>query len=217
MLLGAIGVWLDWIGVAVFALTGALVAARKGADPIGFVILATTTGIGGGTLRDLLLGAGPVFWISDPVDLLICAAVALVVFFGHPTFPVRAGDGRRLRVIIWADAVGMALFAVTGSERALVAGAPAVSAVVLGIMTATFGGIIRDVIIGQVTLIVSGEIYITAAAFGATVYVVARTLSGDALLAACLGMAAAFGLRALAIGLGWSLPRFPPSPPTPPA
>ncbi|WP_395677243.1 trimeric intracellular cation channel family protein [Inquilinus sp.] len=215
-MLGTIGAWLDWIGVAVFALTGALVAARRQADPIGFAILATTTGIGGGTLRDLLLGAGPVFWITDPVDLLICVAVAMVVFFGHPTFPIRAGDGRRRRVIVWADAVGMALFAVTGAEKALGAGAPAVSAIVLGTMTATFGGIIRDVIIGQVTLIVSGEIYITAAAFGATVYVLARLAFGDALLAACLGAGAAFGLRALAIGLGWSLPRFPPSPPDPP-
>ena len=90
--------------------------------------------------------------------------------------------------------------------------------IVLGAMTATFGGIIRDVIIGQVTLIVSGEIYVTAAVLGATVYVVVRAISGDALLAACLGAAAAFGLRSLALGLGWSLPRFPPSPPdTPPA
>ncbi|MGO1080916.1 trimeric intracellular cation channel family protein [Inquilinus sp. CA228] len=206
---GQIGLWLDWVGVAVFALTGALVAARRQADPVGFIILATATGIGGGTLRDLLLGIGPVFWIADPVDLVICVVVALTVFFGHPTFPVRAGDGRRRRVIVWADAVGMALFAVTGAERAVDAGAPAVSAIVLGAMTATFGGIIRDVIIGQVTLIVSGEIYVTAAVLGASVYVVVRAISGDALLAACLGAAAAFGLRALALGLGWSLPRFP--------
>lgn len=212
-MLGTIALWLDWIGVAVFALTGALVAARRQADPIGFMILATATGIGGGTLRDLLLGARPVFWIADPVDLLICVTVALAVFFGHPTFPVRAGDGRRRRVIVWADAVGMALFAVTGAEKALAAGAPAVSAIVLGVMTATFGGIIRDVIIGQVTLIVSGEIYITAAALGATVYVVARHVLGDATLAAGLGILAAFGLRALALHWGWSLPRFPPSPP----
>jgi uncharacterized membrane protein YeiH len=206
---GQIGLWLDWVGVAVFALTGALVAARRQADPVGFIILATATGIGGGTLRDLLLGIGPVFWIADPVDLVICVVVALTAFFGHPTFPVRAGDGRRRRVIVWADAVGMALFAVTGAERAMDAGAPAVSAIVLGAMTATFGGIIRDVIIGQVTLIVSGEIYVTAAVLGATVYVVVRMVTGDALLAACVGAAAAFGLRALALGLGWSLPRFP--------
>ncbi|KGM35389.1 trimeric intracellular cation channel family protein [Inquilinus limosus] len=211
---GQIGVWLDWVGVAVFALTGALVAARRQADPVGFIILATATGIGGGTLRDLLLGIGPVFWIADPVDLVICVAVALAVFFGHPTF---AGQGRRRRVIVWADAVGMALFAVTGAGRAMDAGAPAVSAIVCGAMTATFGGIIRDVIIGQVTLIVSGEIYVTAAVLGATVYVTVRMVTGDALLAACLGAAAAFGLRAMALGLGWSLPRFPPSPPDTPA
>ena len=214
---GQIWVWLDWIGVAVFALTGALVAARRQADPIGFIILATATGIGGGTLRDLLLGIGPVFWIANPIDLVICAVVALTAFFGHPTFPVRAGDGRRRRVIVWADALGMALFTVAGAERALDAGAPAVSAIVLGAMTATFGGIIRDVIIGQVTLIVSGEIYVTAAALGAAVHVAVRIGTGDPLLAACLGAGAAFGLRALALGLGWSLPRFPPSPSDPPA
>jgi uncharacterized membrane protein YeiH len=216
-MLGEAGPWLEWTGVAVFALTGALVAARKGMDPFGFALLATVTGVGGGTLRDLLVGAKPVFWVTHPADVVICISVALATFMGGGRFPVRAGGGRRRRLIVWADSVGVALFAVTGAERALGFGAHPLTAVALGTMTATFGGIIRDVLVGEVPLvIVSREIYVTAAAFGAATYVVARLLGLDPLLAAPAGIGAGFALRALAILRGWSLPTFP-GPPQDPA
>ncbi len=212
MLFGGIGPWLEWTGVAVFALTGALTAARRGFDPVSFALLAIATGVGGGTLRDLLVGARPVFWVADPTDVVIAIVVALIVFAGGGRFPVRAGDGRRRTVIIWADAVGMALFAVTGTARALSFGAPPLSAVALGIMTATFGGIIRDLLAGEPPLIIaSREIYVTAAALSAGTFVLAHVYLGLSLsVAALIGIAAGFGLRALALIYGWCLPTFQP-------
>lgn len=208
---GTVGPWLNWIGIAVFALTGALAAARRGLDPVSFVLLAIATGVGGGTLRDLLVGAAPVFWVADPTDVIICIVVALIVFVGAGRFPVQAGEGRRQRAIVWADSVGIALFAVTGTERALSFGAPPLSAIALGVMTATFGGIIRDVLAGEPPLIVvSREIYVTAAAFGAGIFVVAKILGLPLTLAALTGVAAGFALRALALIYGWQLPTFQP-------
>ena len=214
-MLGVASPWFEWIGVAVCALTGALAAARKQLDPFGFALLATATGIGGGTLRDLVLGVRPVFWVSNPTDLGICLAVGLMSFAAGPRFPVQAGSGRRRRAIIWADSVGMALFAVTGAERALAAGAPPTTAIALGVMTATFGGIVRDMLVGEVSLILSREIYVTAAALGAAVCIVGRMFGVDPVAAALAGIAAGFGLRAMALLYGWSLPRFPAPPADP--
>ncbi|MDJ1159494.1 trimeric intracellular cation channel family protein [Chelatococcus sp. SYSU_G07232] len=209
-MLGVAAPWLEWAGVAVFALTGALVAARKGMDPIGFMLLATVTGVGGGTLRDLLIGVRPVFWISDPTDVLVCMAVAVLVFAGGGRFPVRAGGGRRRRLILWADAAGLALFSVTGAERAIAFGASPLVAVALGTMTATFGGIIRDILANEVPLVLAREIYITAAVVGATAYVVALHLALPPLAAELAGVASGFGLRGLALARGWSMPNFQP-------
>ncbi len=208
---GVVGPWLEWTGVAVFALTGALAAARRGLDPVSFALLAVATGVGGGTLRDLLVGARPVFWVANPTDVVICIVVALVVFAGAEQFPVEAGEGRRRRAIVWADAVGLALFAVTGTERALSFGAPPLSAIALGVMTATFGGIIRDLLAGEPPLvIVSREIYVTAATLGASAFVLALSAGVPLTFAALFGVAAGFVLRALALVYGWQLPTFQP-------
>ncbi len=102
---------LDWLGVIAFAVTGALVASEKRMDAIGFVVLATVTGIGGGTLRDLLLGL-PVFWVHAPAYLVTCAVTAVVVFLAAHVAK------SRYRYVLWFDGVGMAIFAVTGAERA---------------------------------------------------------------------------------------------------
>jgi uncharacterized membrane protein YeiH len=197
--------WFELLAVAVFALTGAIVAARNKMDPVAFVILATITGIGGGTIRDAVL-ATPAFWLSDPLDLLVCATVAILVFLSRATFVELERQRGPLRVLPWADALGLALFAVAGTERALLAGAHPIAAVVLGTITASFGGIVRDVIIGKTTLIATREIYITAAFLAAVVYIVAFKLTGLGVAAALLGFAAGFGLRAGAIVFGWSLP-----------
>jgi uncharacterized membrane protein YeiH len=198
--------WLEWIGVAVFALSGALTAARKGMDPFGFAFLAAVTGIGGGTLRDLLLGRA-VSWVVDPTNPAICVCVGLAAFVIGARFqPTNASF---TRVLIWADAGGLAIFAVSGAQTALLAGAHPVTAVVLGTLSATFGGIARDVLAGDPPLVLHREIYVTAAALGATVYVGAFYLGYPAMIGALAGVAAGFSLRALAILRDWSLPAFP--------
>lgn len=198
----------ETVGVAVFALTGALVAARRGMDPFGFALLAIVTGVGGGTLRDLLIGTRPVFWVGDPGDVLVCILVAAIVFLLGPGRVAALDGGRRGRMLLWADALGLALFAVVGTGRALAADVPPLSAVALGTVTATFGGIIRDILAGTTPLVLRKEIYVTAAALGAAVMVGLRVLGLEA-LAPVAGFVAAFGLRALAILRGWSLPVFP--------
>lgn len=195
--------WLEWAGVAVFALTGALVAARKHMDPFGFALLGTVTGIGGGTLRDVLLGVRPVPWILDPTVVIICLVVSLAAFFTAHLFE-REG---RAQAILWADALGLALFTVTGTAKALDAGAPAISAMMLGVVTATFGGIIRDILAGDVPLALRRDIYVTAALAGAVAFVLAnRFLSPE--VDDIIGFVVVFVTRALAIRRGWSLPQY---------
>lgn len=152
---------IDWFGTAVFAVTGALVASRKRMDIVGFILLGCVTGIGGGSLRDAMLGSLPVFWVREPVYLAICVAVSAATFFlAHiPEW--------RYRVLLWLDAAGLALFCVTGADRALTAGASAFIAVAMGVVTATFGGVIRDILGGESPLILRKEIYVTAALAGA--------------------------------------------------
>jgi uncharacterized membrane protein YeiH len=207
--LGGFGPAAEALGVAVFALTGALVAARRGMDPFGFALLATVTGIGGGTIRDLLLGVRPVFWVTDPVDVIVCFGVAVATYALGPSRVSRLEDGARGGALLWADALGLALFAVMGTERALAAGASILPAIALGTITATFGGIIRDLLARTVPLVLRREIYVTAAALGAAIVAAAPAAGLPVRFAAWLGFAAAFALRALAILRGWSLPAFP--------
>lgn len=192
---------LDWVGVAVFAASGALVASRKRMDVVGFALLATVTGIGGGTVRDLLLGR-PVFWIDAPAPLVTCVAVAALVFFVAPAV------ASRLRLLLWLDAAGLALFAVTGTERALAAGAPPTVAVTMGVITATFGGVIRDVLGGESPAILSREIYATAALAAAAAFAALAALHVPREAALAVGVLAGFAVRGLALARGWSLPRY---------
>jgi uncharacterized membrane protein YeiH len=197
---------LDWLGVIVFAISGALVASRKQMDVVGFALLGTVTGIGGGTLRDLLLGRLPVFWVNEPAYLVICVLVSGIVFVTAHI------PQSRYRVLLWFDALGLALFAVTGAERALLSGSGPVVAVAMGVITATFGGILRDVLGAQSPVVLSREVYVTAALLGAIVFV---TLSGLGLsreIALGAGLAAGFALRGAALHWGWSLPRYRPRP-----
>ncbi len=196
---------LNWTGSATFAASGALVASRKQMDPVGFVLIAATTAFGGGTVRDLLLDR-PVAWLNTPGLVLMAALVALVLFFTAHRLE------RRFTTLLWADAVGMAVFAVSGAEAALSAGASPWAAILFGMVTATFGGALRDVICGELPLILRKEIYATAAAAGAALFV-ALTLAGlDRGTAVLAGMALAFGIRAAALQRGWSLPAYKPRP-----
>lgn len=192
---------LDLFGVAVFAVTGALVASRKEMDIVGFVLLGSVTGIGGGTLRDLLLGL-PVFWVEAPFYLVICVAVSALVFFtAHLPFS-------RYRLLLWFDAVGMALFAVVGAEKAMLAGAGPVVAIAMGMITATFGGVIRDVLGGESPVILSREIYATAALAAAGAFVAASGLGLGRELSIIAGLGIGFSFRGLALHRQWSLPRY---------
>lgn len=194
---------LDYLGVAVFAVTGAIVASRKNMDLIAFLFFATMTGIGGGTLRDLLLGV-PVFWTKSEGYLLVCLSVSVLMWFGAH---VVEGWGKPLR---WADAVGLAAYCVMGSAKALSVSDMPVVAVLMGVLTATFGGVLRDVVVGDPSAIVKPELYISAAVIGSTVFVVLTVLGLALWPAALLGAAAAFVLRAGAIARGWTLPGYRP-------
>ena len=155
--------FLDYAGVAVFAATGALAASRKQLDVIGFMFLAAVTGIGGGTFRDLILDI-PVFWLVNHDYVLICAGVAVLVFFTAHRVE------SRYRLLIWLDAVGLAAFSVMGAVRGLeVTGSPVV-AIVTGTLTAALGGILRDLVAGEPSVLLRPEIYVTAAIAGAAMF-----------------------------------------------
>jgi uncharacterized membrane protein YeiH len=195
--------WLDLAGIAVFAASGALVASRKQLDVVGFVVVAAVTGLGGGTLRDLLLGRAPVFWLRAPELLAVCAVAALLVFATAHLVE------SRFRALLWADAVGLSLFAVTGAETALIAGADPWAAALLGVVSACFGGIVRDVVCAEVPLILRREIYLTAAGAGAAAFVLLRVAAGAGRETAIpVGVAVAFGIRGAALLRGWSLPAY---------
>ena len=193
---------LDYFGVVVFAVSGALAAARARMDVVGFALLGIVTGIGGGSLRDLLLGRLPVFWIEQPLYIVLCVVAAIVTFVSVPII------ASRLRLLLWADAVGLAVFAVLGAQTALVAEVPLIIAALLGVVSATFGGLIRDIICRETPLILLKEVYVTAALVGALLYVCLIELgigTGVAMLAGC---GATFAVRGLALVYSLSLPVF---------
>ncbi|RAI43527.1 trimeric intracellular cation channel family protein [Rhodoplanes roseus] len=192
---------LDWLGIVVFALTGALVASRKEMDVVGFAVLATVTGIGGGTVRDVLLDV-PVFWVREPAYLITCVVVALVAFFTAHV------PQSRYRYLLWLDAVGLALFAVAGTEKAMETGVGATVAMAMGVITATFGGIIRDLLGGEVPVILSREIYASAALAGAAAFVALGAIGVPREAAIAAGFVVGLLIRAAALRYGWSLPRY---------
>lgn len=191
---------LDYVGVALFAASGALAASRIGGTAVTFAFFGAITGIGGGTLRDLLIGA-PVFWVRDPGYVAVCIAAAAL------TWSFSRGISRG-RTLLWLDAVGMAAYAVIGASKAASFGVPPLVCVVMGVLTACFGGVIRDVLAGQPSVLLSREIYVTAAGLGAITFVGLTLLGLPLLWAQAAGVLAAFALRAGALSQGWSLPSF---------
>jgi uncharacterized membrane protein YeiH len=193
--------WLELAGVAVFAITGALEASRRQMDVVGFILIATFTGIGGGTVRDVITGATPVFWIRDPAWLITCIGAAIFTYFTAHLVE------RRYVALIWLDALGLAMFGVTGAAIGLNLGVSPLVAIILGMITATFGGMVRDVVCNEIPLILRPEIYISCALLGAGIYVI-----GTAVLAlprgpiAFIAFFCAFMLRACAIKFKLSFP-----------
>ena len=201
---------LDFASVAVFALTGALVASRSQLDLVGFIFVACLTAVGGGTIRDVLLNRDVVFWIADPTILLAAVAAAVVVFFGAHLLE------SRYRAIVWLDAFALAIAVPAGVGVAMGLGHHWAVVLVMGVATGCFGGLMRDVVCNEVPLVLKqGEIYATAAFAGAGAAVIAVLLgysTGYALLA-CAG--ATFVLRAGSIAFGWGLPVYRAKPPRP--
>ena len=182
---------LDYAAVAVFGATGALAAARRKHDIVTFGFFAAITGVGGGTLRDLLIGA-PVFWVGKPGYVIVCLGAAAAVWIVGP---------RRFRgsILTWLDAIGMAAYAVVGALKATSLGVPPFSAVVMGVLTATFGGVIRDVLAHEPSVLLQRELYVTPALVGAATFVILGLVGTPTTPAGIAGFMAALSLRSGAI------------------
>lgn len=189
---------LDLLGVAIFALTGALLAARQNQTFVTMAFFALVTGVGGGTMRDLLIDA-PVFWIADPWVAATCLGVALLAWFT----PVSWWEGKLLD---YADGAGLTAYAVLGSAKAMAFGVPPIPAILMGIITGCVGGIIRDMVAGRPSIIIRPEIYVTAAAVSASLTVAGTMISLDNALVWILAWLAGFLLRSAAIRWQLALP-----------
>jgi uncharacterized membrane protein YeiH len=194
-------IFFDYAGVAVFAATGALAASRKELDVIGFLFLAGVTGVGGGTFRDLILDV-PVFWVQNHDYLLVCAAIAVAVYFSAHLIE------SRYRLLLWLDAVGLAAYCVFGAWKGLIVTGSAMVAIVMGMLTATFGGILRDILSGEPSVLLRPEIYVTSAMAGAVTFTVLDIAGLPLLLSAAPAFLVAFAIRGGALRFGWSFPPY---------
>ena len=200
-ILPAFAPWFDLAGLAVFAASGALAAARAGQTAVTLAFFALVTGVGGGTLRDLLIGA-PVFWVHDARAAAVCLAAAAAIW----ATPEHWWRGQALD---WFDAVGLAAYAVFGAAKALRYDVPPVPAFVMGVVTACVGGIVRDVLAGEPSILMRPELYVTAAALASATYVGLVAAGVPVGVAAGIAAAAGFTLRAAAIRWRLALPAYP--------
>ena len=198
--LGPILGYLDMAGIAVFALSGALLAAVKKQTLVTFLFFAVVTGVGGGTVRDLLIGA-PVFWVHENWTLLICFGAALAVWL----LPEGLWKGR---AFLWFDAAGLAAYATFGAAKGLAFGLEAIPAFGMGVLTGCLGGIVRDVLAGEPSILMRRELYVTAAALSAALLVGLTLAHVPGGVAGPIAAAAGFALRGAAIWRGWSLPAY---------
>jgi uncharacterized membrane protein YeiH len=191
----------DILAAIVFAVSGSLVASRKGMDVMGFMWFAVITGVGGGTVRDLILNV-PVFWVQNPAHVSACLATAVVMHFVAPRVE------SRYKALLWFDAFGLALVTVAGTVKAMDVGAPALVAIAMGAVTGTVGGMIRDTLGHVRSVLLSQEIYITASVVGACTYVGVSGVGFDRMAAMIAGFVVTFTVRGMAMKFGWSLPVF---------
>ncbi len=193
---------LDLLGVAVFAVSGVLAAGRKSLDLFGVLVIATLTAIGGGTVRDLLLDRHPIFWIAQPIYLVVIAiAAALTMLYVRLRRP--PGDA-----LLYADALGLALFTIAGAQIAEGASLAPIIIVLMATITGVAGGVLRDVLCAEIPLILRRDVYATAAIAGACAYLFAQALAMPRPWPAALGMATVAALRVAAIVRGLALPTF---------
>jgi uncharacterized membrane protein YeiH len=193
---------LDLLGVAVFAISGALAAGRKSLDLLGVVVIAVVTAVGGGTTRDLLLDRHPVFWIGDPTYLLvILIASLLTIWYTQYKDPPE-------KALLIADALGLAVFTILGAQITQEVVSNKVIIVIMAAITGTVGGLIRDVLSNEIPLILKRDIYATAALAGASIYLLLQITNLDSTLNIIVGMLIVVGLRLAAIQWNLHLPRF---------
>jgi uncharacterized membrane protein YeiH len=191
---------LDLAGIFVFAITGGLVAVRKTLDVFAVLVLAGATGLGGGFIRDVLIGAVPPAALADWRYLLVPVAAGLVAFWFHPTL------GRMERVVNVFDAAGLSLFCVTGAAKALEYGLGPVPAALMGMVTGIGGGMVRDILAGRVPVVFRGELYATPALVGATISVIGHEMGLRLAVVALPSAAICFAWRLLAMRRGWTAP-----------
>jgi uncharacterized membrane protein YeiH len=191
----------DVLAAIVFAVSGSLVASRKGLDLMAFMWFGVITGIGGGTVRDLILGV-PVFWVENPAYVSACLVTAVAMHFVAPLVE------SRYTAVLWFDAFGLALVTIAGTVKALDLGASALVAIAMGSVTGVVGGIIRDTLGHVPSILLRQEIYVTAAVLGACTYVALNSVGGGRVPAMLAGFLVTFTVRGLAIRFGWSLPVF---------
>ena len=192
--------WLDLFGIAVFAASGALAAAQRRQTLVTFSFFALITGVGGGTVRDLLIGA-PVFWVQDWRFAATCLVTAGLVWVTPQNF-------WNPRALDWFDAVGIAIYAVFGTFKSLSLGVTLLPAMMMGVITACVGGIIRDVLAGEPSILLKPEIYVTAAALASGLFGLLIYLGTPLMVAAIFSALAGFALRAMAIWKGWAIPAY---------
>lgn len=199
---------LDFASVFVFALTGALVASRAQLDVIGFLFIAALTAVGGGTVRDVILNREQVFWVGDPTYIGVAAAAGLIVFVGAPHLE------SRYRAILWLDAVALPVAVTAGVSVAHDLGASIPVIVIMGMITGSVGGLLRDVVCNEVPLVLKqGELYVTAAFAGALAGALGLAYLGrptESYIACAL---LTFALRAGSLAFGWRLPTYKSRPP----
>ena len=191
---------LEMLGTAAFAISGALAAARKGMDIFGFFVLALMPAVGGGTMRDVILDRHPVFWIDDVRYVIVALIAAVVVYFSFYR------PGGRQRLLIWMDAMGLALFATLATRICLEFETGAIVPVMLGVASAVTGGMIRDIICNEIPLILTREIYATAAFVSSATYVGFDYFGVDSRIALSAAVLAGFAVRGLSIRFDWTLP-----------
>lgn len=192
---------LDLVGIWVFAISGGLVAVRKDLDIFGVLVLSLTTGLGGGFIRDVLLGAVPPSSLADWRYLMVPVAAGLVTFWFHPTL------GRMERVVNVFDAAGLAVFCVTGALKAMAYGLGPVPAALLGMVTGIGGGMMRDLLAGRVPVVLRDELYATPALLGAGLAVLGHGVGLPAAVVAPPAALVCFTWRVLAMRRGWHAPR----------
>lgn len=191
---------LDLVAVFVFAISGALAASRNNMDILGYIILASLPAIGGGTMRDVILGA-PVFWIENSGYFLVIILAAVLTFILPPK------SMKPYQGLECADALGLSLFCVLGASKTLELTSSIPVSVAMGAMTAVAGGILRDVVINEIPLILRKEVYATAALLGSFTFCMCYVHTSNETLSLIIGGAVAFILRGCAIQFKWSLPK----------